>query len=61
MKQLGNLAIVCAKKEGVRLCLENGMVMIQIVRPPYRIMLSAAWNDDKEINWIIHALNFDKI
>lgn len=61
MKQLGNLAIVCAKKEGVRLCLENGMVMIQIIRPSYRVTLSAAWNDDKEINRIIYALNFDKI
>ena len=58
MKQLGNLAIVCAKRRDVLMQILNGNAMVFIGSGPERAMLSTKWDDDDEIDRIIHALNY---
>lgn len=60
MKQLGNLAIVCAKRRGVLLQLLNGHVAVHIGSGPGQSMMHAAWDDDEKISKMIHELNFGK-
>ncbi len=60
MKQLGNLALVCARRLEVRLQLYNGQVTVHVGQGPERAMLCAAWDDDAQICCIIHELNFGK-
>lgn len=60
MKQLGNLAIVCAKRKDTLLQMLNGNVAIHLGDGPNRAVLSAEWNDDETITAIIHELNFGK-
>lgn len=60
MKQLGNLAIVCAKRKDTLLQMLNGNVAIHLRDGPNRAVLSAEWNDDETITAIIHELNFGK-
>lgn len=60
MKQLGNLAIVCAQRSEVLLQLHNRMVSVHVGEGPGRATLCAVWDDDKQINSIIHELNFGK-
>ena len=58
MKQLGNLAIVCAQRQDIVLLLQRGKVSVysETLAEPSR--LSAAWDNDAEIEKIIHELNF---
>lgn len=58
MKQLGNLAIVCAKRPEVLLQLYNSQVTVHVGQGPQRAVLCAAWDDDEQISRIIHELNF---
>lgn len=60
MKQLGNLAIVCAKRKDTLLQMLNGNVAIHLGDGPNRAVLSAEWDDDEKISAIIHELNFGK-
>lgn len=60
MKQLGNLAIVCARRKNVLFQLLNGVVTVYVGESPNRISLSANWDDDAYISNIIHELNFGK-
>lgn len=60
MKQLGNLAIVCAKRKDILLQMLNGNVAIHLGDGPNRAVLSAEWDDDEKITAIIHELNFGK-
>lgn len=60
MKQLGNLAIVCAQRKDVLLQMLGGTVCIHLGTGPERNVLSAEWNDDTKIAAIIHELNFGK-
>lgn len=60
MKQLGNLAIVCAKRKDTLLQMLNGNVAIHLGDGPNRAVLSAEWDDDETITAIIHELNFGK-
>lgn len=60
MKQLGNLAIVCAKRKDTLLQMLNGNVAIHLGDGPNRAVLSAEWDDDEKIASIIHELNFGK-
>ena len=60
MKQLGNLAIVCAKRPGVLMQLHAGMVSVFYEHGPSRGVMSAKWDDDEKISAIIHELNFGK-
>lgn len=60
MKQLGNLAIVCAKRKDTLLQMLNGTVCVHLGIGPERSVFSAEWDDDTKINAIIQELNFGK-
>ena len=56
MKELGNLAIVCAQRTDVELSIKNGSVFVHIKERP--TTMSAEWDNDEKILDIIHELNF---
>lgn len=58
MKQLGNLAIVCAQRSDVQLQIKDGTVTVLVgtIRPKPMYLL--AWDDDNAIAGIIRELNF---
>ncbi len=60
MKQLGNLAVICAKRPSVLMQLHDGVVSVYVGAGPNREVLSARWDNDTEIGRIIHELNFGK-
>lgn len=60
MKQLGNLAIICAKRKDTLLQMLNGNVCIHLSSGDDRSTLSAEWDDDTKISAIIHELNFGR-
>ena len=60
MKQLGNLALVCAQRPATLLQIQDGIVAVFVGSGPEREVLSASWDDDAEILRIIHELNFGK-
>ena len=60
MKQLGNLAVVCAKKKDVLLQIHNGVVSVHYGAGPARETATARWDDDEAIRAIIYELNFGK-
>ena len=52
MKQLGNLAVICAQRPEL---LRGGLVLVQAKN---RAAMEAAWNDDTRIEKMIYELNF---
>ncbi len=60
MKQLGNLAVVCANKENVLLQIQNGEVCVHYGEGPERVTVTAKWDDDEAISAIVYELNFGK-
>ena len=60
MKQLGNLAIICAQRETVLMQIHNGMVSVHVGAGPERVTLVSLWDDDQRISQITHELNFGK-
>ena len=58
MKQLGNLAIVCAQRQDIVLLLQRGKVSVFRETTGENDKLSAEWNDDAAIEKIVHELNF---
>lgn len=60
MKQLGNLAIVCARRPEVLLQVYNGQANVYVGQGPERRVLSADWDDDEELSRMIYELNFGK-
>lgn len=56
MKQLGNLAIVCAQRSDVLLEIHGGLVSIHMGQNT----LCISWDDDCFIQHIIYELNFGK-
>ena len=58
MKQIGNLAIVCAQRPDV--LMQIGTVSIHVGEGPERATLSAAWEDDDTIQDMIRELNFGR-
>ena len=57
MKQLGNLAIVCARRRDTLLQVLDGTVTVHVGHGPARAVLSADWQDDAKISEFIHELN----
>ena len=47
MKQIGNLAVVCAKRPDVLLQVYDGMVSVYVNFGPERTYMMAAWDDDQ--------------
>ena len=60
MKQLGNLAVVCAAKKDVLLQIHNGIVSVHYGDGPTRETATVRWDDDEAIKAIVHDLNFGK-
>ena len=60
MKQLGNLAIVCAQRSDVLMQIYSGTVSIHVGEGPERTTFSAAWKDDNTMKRIIWELNFGR-
>lgn len=60
MKQIGNLAIVCAQRPDVLMQIYGGTVSIHVGEGPERATLSAAWEDDDTIQDMIRELNFGR-
>lgn len=60
MKQLGNLAIVCARRPEVLMQLHDGKISVYVGAGPERAVLGCAWDNDMEISHIIHELNFGR-
>ena len=60
MKQLGNLAIVCAQRKDVTLRIEQGRVMVLLDGTYAPTVFSADWDDDETILSVIHELNFGR-
>lgn len=59
MKQLGNLAVVCAKRCDVVLLLCQSAAKVHIGGSEGDV-LSAHWDDDEKISEIIRDLNFGR-
>lgn len=57
MKQLGNLAIVCAQRSDVCLHMQGGRIAVIFDDGS---MLRADWDDDEKIQLIIYELNFGR-
>lgn len=60
MKQLGNLAMVCAQRPETLMTIHNGRVAVYVNTATEEAALSTAWDNDAEINSIIRELNFGK-
>lgn len=60
MKQLGNLAIVCARRPEALMQVHGGKVTVYVGSGPEREVLHTAWDNDAEISRIVHKLNFGK-
>lgn len=60
MKQLGNLAMVCAQRPEVMMQLHGGRVSVYVGTGPERAVMDSAWDNDTEISRIVHALNFGR-
>ena len=60
MKQLGNLAIVCAHRKDVTLRIEQGRVLVMLDGTYASTAFSADWDDDETILSVIHELNFGR-
>ena len=54
MKQLGNLAVICAQRPELLMQLRGGLVLVQAKN---RATMEAAWNDDARIEKMIYELN----
>lgn len=60
MKQLGNLAVVCAQCPDVLMQIYGSEVSVHVGDGPERAVLSAKWDDDEMIQSIIRELNFGR-
>ena len=60
MKQIGNLAIVCARRKDGTLRIERGRVMVLLDGTYAPTAFSADWDDDETILSVIHELNFGR-
>lgn len=60
MKQLGNLAVVCAGRKDVLMQILNGVVSVHYGEGPTRKTATAKWDDDEAIRAIVYELNFGK-
>ena len=56
MKQLGNLAIVCARRADIVMTTQDGKVFVGSRVTGETI--SSPWDDDKQIERIIREVNF---
>ena len=60
MKELGNLAIVCAQRPDVLMQIHGGVVAVYVGAGCKRAALHSAGGNDTGICRIVHELNFGK-
>ena len=60
MKQIGNLAIVCARRKDVTLRIERGRVMVLLDGTYAPTAFSANWDDDETILSVIHEMKTEE-
>ena len=60
MKQLGNLAVVCAQRPDVLMQIYGSEVSVHTGEGPEWAILTAKWDDDETIQSIIRELNFGR-
>ena len=60
MLQIGNLAVVCAKRDDVSLMIYRGVVTIHVGHGPYRGSINIDWRDNEKMEQAIHELNYGK-
>lgn len=60
MKQLGNLAVVCAQRPDVLMQIYGSEVSVHVGEGPERAVLSTKWDDNETIQSIIRELNFGR-
>lgn len=60
MKELGNLAVVCAQRPDMLMQIYDGKVSVRAGAASTHPVLYAAWDNDLEIRRAIHELNFGK-
>lgn len=60
MKQLGNLAVVCAVRKDVLMQIHNGIVSVHYGAGPARETATAKWDDEKAISSIVQDIDLGK-
>ncbi len=60
MKQLGNLAVVCARRPEVLMQVHGGEVSVHVGAGLERTVMHTTWDNDTEISRVIYELNFGK-
>lgn len=60
MKQLGNLAMVCAQRPDVLLQIQGGAVCLHVGIGPQRESIPLGWDDDEKITVLVRELNFGR-
>lgn len=60
MKQLGNLAIICAKRPDILLQIYDGYACVHVGEGPNRASVYAKWDDDNAIRRIVYELNYGR-
>lgn len=60
MKQLGNLAMVCAQRPDVLLQIQGGTVCLHVGSGPRRESITLDWDDDEKISELVRELNFGR-
>lgn len=60
MKQLGNLAIICANRADVALVVQYGKFTVYMDRAPETPVMCADWDDDGTIGNMVFDLNYGK-
>lgn len=60
MKQLGNLATVCARRPDILLQIYDGYVSVHVGEGTMRASMIAKCEDDEAINGFIYEMNYGK-
>jgi len=60
MKQLGNLAIICALRSDILLQIQGARISLHLGEGPQKKHLALNWDDDTTISKIINEINFGK-
>ena len=60
MKELGNLAVVCAGRMDILLQIYDGYACVYVGEGPERAYMIAPCNDDEALRQIVRELNFGR-
>ena len=60
MKELGNLAVICAGRMDILLQIYDGYACVYVGEGPERAYMIAPCNDDEALRQIVRELNFGR-